>query len=56
MGRMISKEYIGPDGDIGGEVIELWLVTFERADGSRYTKQIDGRFLSSNKKDERPSQ
>lgn len=50
--KIINKEYIGPDGDIGGDVIELWRVTFERPDGTTYTKRLGEEFLLSNKPEE----
>ncbi|AKA60297.1 hypothetical protein P8625_46 [Verrucomicrobia phage P8625] len=43
--KLIDAKFLRPDGDIGGEVIELWEVTFLRPDGTKYIKQMDERDL-----------
>jgi hypothetical protein len=44
MSKITKYDYIGPEGDIGGDVDEMFLVTFECGAQQKKTKQwLDSR-------------
>lgn len=56
--RLISEQYDGIDGGAMGceEIASVWLETWERHDGSRYTKRVlRDEFYSPNTPTEGPS-